>query len=118
MGIDFSPPRRRGLCRVQEEVKWRQQLLSQNDQVLQSLRVELKVYEKLDEEHGIPRGAGALGRGLSRPGLCVLGCPLTQTRSSVPSRNAVVKPHAHLPGAVGIFCSKLFSEGAAGNMAG
>lgn len=39
---------------MQEEVKWRQQLLSQNDQVLQSLRVELKVYEKLDEEHRIP----------------------------------------------------------------
>ncbi|XP_026960854.1 CDK5 regulatory subunit-associated protein 2 isoform X3 [Sagmatias obliquidens] len=39
------------LSRVQEEVKVRQQLLTQNDKLLQSLRVELKVYEKLDEEH-------------------------------------------------------------------
>uniref|UniRef100_A0A2K6LKW4 CDK5 regulatory subunit-associated protein 2 n=1 Tax=Rhinopithecus bieti TaxID=61621 RepID=A0A2K6LKW4_RHIBE len=39
------------LSRVQEEVKLRQQLLSQNDKLLQSLRVELKAYEKLDEEH-------------------------------------------------------------------
>uniref|UniRef100_A0A8C0CUD4 CDK5 regulatory subunit-associated protein 2 n=1 Tax=Balaenoptera musculus TaxID=9771 RepID=A0A8C0CUD4_BALMU len=43
------------LSRVQEEVKVRQQLLAQNDQLLQSLRVELKVYEKLDEEHRRPR---------------------------------------------------------------
>ncbi|XP_055207782.2 CDK5 regulatory subunit-associated protein 2 isoform X2 [Gorilla gorilla gorilla] len=39
------------LSRVQEEVKLRQQLLSQNDKLLHSLRVELKAYEKLDEEH-------------------------------------------------------------------
>ncbi|XP_021117822.1 CDK5 regulatory subunit-associated protein 2 isoform X4 [Heterocephalus glaber] len=39
------------LSRVQEEVKLKQQLLSQNDKLLQSLRVELKMYEKLDEEH-------------------------------------------------------------------
>ncbi|MEJ1282821.1 CDK5 regulatory subunit associated protein 2 [Cricetulus griseus] len=39
------------LSRVQEEMKSRQQLLSQNDKLLQSLRVELKVYEKLNEEH-------------------------------------------------------------------
>ncbi|XP_033283230.1 CDK5 regulatory subunit-associated protein 2 isoform X6 [Orcinus orca] len=39
------------LSRVQEEVKVRQQLLTQNDKLLQSLRVELKVYEKLDAEH-------------------------------------------------------------------
>ncbi|XP_073662590.1 CDK5 regulatory subunit-associated protein 2 isoform X7 [Tursiops truncatus] len=39
------------LSRVQEEVKVRQQLLTQNDKLLQSLRVELKVYERLDEEH-------------------------------------------------------------------
>ncbi|XP_054219254.1 CDK5 regulatory subunit-associated protein 2 isoform X6 [Homo sapiens] len=39
------------LSRVQEELKLRQQLLSQNDKLLQSLRVELKAYEKLDEEH-------------------------------------------------------------------
>ncbi|XP_060056048.1 CDK5 regulatory subunit-associated protein 2 isoform X2 [Erinaceus europaeus] len=45
------------LSRVQEEVKTRQQLLSQNDKLLQSLRVELKVYEKLDEDHRKPRGA-------------------------------------------------------------
>ncbi|XP_029419571.1 CDK5 regulatory subunit-associated protein 2 isoform X3 [Nannospalax galili] len=42
---------RQELSRVQEEVKSRQQLLSQNDKLLQSLRVELRVYEKLDEEH-------------------------------------------------------------------
>ncbi|XP_016069203.1 PREDICTED: CDK5 regulatory subunit-associated protein 2 isoform X1 [Miniopterus natalensis] len=44
------------LSRVQEELKRRQQLLSQNNKLLQSLRVELKVYEKLDAaEHRIPR---------------------------------------------------------------
>ncbi|XP_046924604.1 CDK5 regulatory subunit-associated protein 2 isoform X6 [Lynx rufus] len=43
------------LSRVQEEAKSRQQLLSQNDRLLQSLRVELKVYAKLDEEHRRPR---------------------------------------------------------------
>uniref|UniRef100_A0A5F9C6Z6 CDK5 regulatory subunit-associated protein 2 n=1 Tax=Oryctolagus cuniculus TaxID=9986 RepID=A0A5F9C6Z6_RABIT len=42
------------LSRVQEEVKLRRQLLSQNDKLLQSLRVELKVYEKLEEEHRRP----------------------------------------------------------------
>lgn len=55
---------------MQEGLKWRQELLSQNNRLLQSLRVELKVYEKLDAQHGIPRGTGA-GPGLSRPGLCV-----------------------------------------------
>ncbi|EPQ15783.1 CDK5 regulatory subunit-associated protein 2 [Myotis brandtii] len=43
------------LSRVQERLKWRQELLSQNNRLLQSLRVELKVYEKLDAQHGIPR---------------------------------------------------------------
>ncbi|KAK2120235.1 CDK5 regulatory subunit associated protein 2, partial [Saguinus oedipus] len=46
---------------VQEEVKLRQQLLSQNDKLLQSLRVELKAYEKLDEEHRRPREASGEG---------------------------------------------------------
>ncbi|XP_062937842.1 CDK5 regulatory subunit-associated protein 2 isoform X2 [Cynocephalus volans] len=50
---------RNELSRVQEEVKLRQQMLSQNDELLQSLRVELKVYEKLDEEHRRPREARA-----------------------------------------------------------
>lgn len=45
-----------GLSRVQEEAKLRQQLLSQNDELLQSLRVELKVYKRLEEEHRRPRG--------------------------------------------------------------
>lgn len=36
---------------MQEEVKSRQQLLSQKDKLLQSLQMELKVYEKLAEEH-------------------------------------------------------------------
>ncbi|KAM6170018.1 LOW QUALITY PROTEIN: CDK5 regulatory subunit-associated protein 2 [Rhynchocyon petersi] len=49
------------LSRAQEEVKLRQQLLSQNDKLLQSLRVELKVYEKLDEEHRLPREASGEG---------------------------------------------------------
>ncbi|KAM5184903.1 CDK5 regulatory subunit-associated protein 2 isoform 5-T5 [Callospermophilus lateralis] len=39
------------LDRAQKEVQWRQQLLSQNHKLLQSLRVELKVYVRLDEEH-------------------------------------------------------------------
>ncbi|XP_004775696.1 CDK5 regulatory subunit-associated protein 2 isoform X2 [Mustela putorius furo] len=47
------------LSRVQEEAKLRQQLLSQNDELLQSLRVELKVYKRLEEEHRRPREAGA-----------------------------------------------------------
>lgn len=47
-------------------MKLRQQLLSQNDKLLQSLRVELKAYEKLDEEHRRLRGTGgALVRGPS-----------------------------------------------------
>ncbi|XP_069868701.1 CDK5 regulatory subunit-associated protein 2 isoform X4 [Dipodomys merriami] len=41
----------RELSRTQEEVMSKQQLLSENDELLQSLRVELKVYQKLDEEH-------------------------------------------------------------------
>ncbi|XP_023079440.1 CDK5 regulatory subunit-associated protein 2 isoform X3 [Piliocolobus tephrosceles] len=49
------------LSRVQEEVKLRQQLLSQNDKLLQSLRVELKAYEKLDEEHRRLREASGEG---------------------------------------------------------
>uniref|UniRef100_A0A2K6T4M5 CDK5 regulatory subunit-associated protein 2 n=1 Tax=Saimiri boliviensis boliviensis TaxID=39432 RepID=A0A2K6T4M5_SAIBB len=52
---------RQELSRVQEEVKLRQQLLSQNDKLLQSLRVELKAYEKLDEEHRRPREASGEG---------------------------------------------------------
>lgn len=39
------------LSRVQEEAKSRQQLLFQKDELLQSLQMELKVYEKLAEEH-------------------------------------------------------------------
>ncbi|KAM5298506.1 CDK5 regulatory subunit-associated protein 2 [Ctenodactylus gundi] len=42
---------RQVLSRVQEEVKVKQQLLSQNDKLLQSLLVELKMHEKLGEEH-------------------------------------------------------------------
>ncbi|XP_017358779.1 CDK5 regulatory subunit-associated protein 2 isoform X3 [Cebus imitator] len=52
---------RQELSRVQEEVKLRQQLLSQNDKLLQSLRVELKAYEKLDAEHRRPREASGEG---------------------------------------------------------
>ncbi|XP_019503803.1 PREDICTED: CDK5 regulatory subunit-associated protein 2 isoform X1 [Hipposideros armiger] len=51
------------LSRVQEEVQWRQQLLAQNNRLLQSLRVELKVFEKLDEEHRIPRESRAEATG-------------------------------------------------------
>lgn len=46
---------------MQEEVKVRRQLLTQNDKLLQSLRVELKVYEKLDEEHRRLQGTGCSG---------------------------------------------------------
>uniref|UniRef100_A0A4X1UW36 CDK5 regulatory subunit-associated protein 2 n=1 Tax=Sus scrofa TaxID=9823 RepID=A0A4X1UW36_PIG len=49
------------LSRMQEEAKLRQQQLSQNDKLLQSLRVELKVYEKLDEEHRRPRETSGEG---------------------------------------------------------
>ncbi|XP_064346531.1 CDK5 regulatory subunit-associated protein 2 isoform X3 [Camelus dromedarius] len=51
------------LSRVQEEVKLRQKLLSHNDKLLRSLQVELKVYEKLDEEHRSPREAGTEASG-------------------------------------------------------
>uniref|UniRef100_A0A7N5JL43 CDK5 regulatory subunit-associated protein 2 n=1 Tax=Ailuropoda melanoleuca TaxID=9646 RepID=A0A7N5JL43_AILME len=51
------------LSRVQEEAKLRQQLLSQNDELLQSLRVELKVYKRLEEEHRRLREAGAEASG-------------------------------------------------------
>lgn len=83
-----SPPcGRGGLSRVQEEAKSRQQLLSQNDRLLQSLRVELKVYAKLDEEHRRPRGTGRAARGASRPGAAAWG--LWAGRSF---RNAAVTP--------------------------
>ncbi|XP_006890813.1 PREDICTED: CDK5 regulatory subunit-associated protein 2-like [Elephantulus edwardii] len=49
------------LSRAQEEVKLKGQLLSQNDELLQSLRVELKVYKKLDEEHRQSREASGEG---------------------------------------------------------
>ncbi|KAL1776267.1 CDK5 regulatory subunit-associated protein 2 isoform X2 [Sigmodon hispidus] len=61
---------RQELSRVQEEMKSRQQLLAQNDKLLQSLRVELKVYEKLDEEHRQLQQAAqgeASGEGWKRP---------------------------------------------------
>ncbi|XP_066223406.1 CDK5 regulatory subunit-associated protein 2 isoform X2 [Saccopteryx leptura] len=60
---------RRELRRVREELKWRQQLLSQNDQLLQALRVELKVYERLDKDHRHPREprAEASGEGWKGP---------------------------------------------------
>uniref|UniRef100_A0A8C0P4J0 CDK5 regulatory subunit-associated protein 2 n=1 Tax=Canis lupus familiaris TaxID=9615 RepID=A0A8C0P4J0_CANLF len=45
------------LSRWAQEAQLRQQLLSQNEELLQSLRVELKVYERLDEEHHRPREA-------------------------------------------------------------
>ncbi|XP_059956605.1 CDK5 regulatory subunit-associated protein 2 isoform X2 [Mesoplodon densirostris] len=51
------------LNRVQEEANVRRQLLAQNDKLLQSLRVELKVYEKLDEEHRRPRETRAEATG-------------------------------------------------------
>ncbi|XP_012657916.1 CDK5 regulatory subunit-associated protein 2 isoform X1 [Otolemur garnettii] len=54
---------RKKLSRVQEEMRLRQRLLSQNDSLLQSLRVELKVYEKLDEEHRRLREARESGEG-------------------------------------------------------
>nr|KAF6331570.1 CDK5 regulatory subunit associated protein 2 [Pipistrellus kuhlii] len=56
------------LSRVQEGMKWRQELLSQNNRLLQSLRVELKVYEKLDAQHGIPRESRAETSGEGRKG--------------------------------------------------
>lgn len=43
---------------MQEEAELRKQLLAQNEKLLQSIRVELKVYEKLDEEHRKLRGTG------------------------------------------------------------
>lgn len=57
---------------MQEEVKWRQQMLSQNDKLLQSLRVELKVYEQLEEERrkqpGTRRSAQGPCREAGSPG--------------------------------------------------
>nr|XP_036878132.1 CDK5 regulatory subunit-associated protein 2 isoform X3 [Manis javanica] len=50
------------LSRVQEEAELRKQLLAQNEKLLQSIRVELKVYEKLDEEHRKLREAAGDGQ--------------------------------------------------------
>uniref|UniRef100_A0A671FLY9 CDK5 regulatory subunit-associated protein 2 n=1 Tax=Rhinolophus ferrumequinum TaxID=59479 RepID=A0A671FLY9_RHIFE len=61
------------LSRVQEEVKRREQLLYQNNRLLQCLRVELKVYQKLDEEHGIPRESRAEVSGEGWPGQDAVG---------------------------------------------
>lgn len=50
---------------MQEEAKSRQQLLLQKDKLLQSLQMELKVYEKLAEEHQqLQRGTVCSGQGL------------------------------------------------------
>ncbi|XP_037706849.1 CDK5 regulatory subunit-associated protein 2 isoform X3 [Choloepus didactylus] len=75
---------RNQLSRAQEEAKLRQHLLSQNDKLLQSLRVELKVYEKLVEEHRRPREARAeaSGEGLKGQDPCSdLHCLLTETQA-------------------------------------
>ncbi|XP_054999625.1 CDK5 regulatory subunit-associated protein 2 isoform X2 [Sorex araneus] len=57
------------LRRVQEEVELRQHLLSQNDRLLQALRVELKVYEKLDkEQRTAPKETRAEAAGEGRRG--------------------------------------------------
>ena len=98
-------------------MKWRQQLLSQNDKVLQSLRVELKVYEKLDEEHRIPRGAGRSGPRPLSASLC-LGLsahPNRVQRSFL--KCCHLTPHVP-PGHSRYILQQAFSEGAAGNMEG
>nr|XP_019586758.1 PREDICTED: CDK5 regulatory subunit-associated protein 2 isoform X2 [Rhinolophus sinicus] len=61
------------LSRVQQEVKRREQLLSQNSRLLQRLRVELKMYQKLDEEHGTPRESRAEVSGEGWPGQDAVG---------------------------------------------
>lgn len=61
------------LSRVQEEVERRERLLSQNSRLLQCLRVELKVCQKLDEEHGIPRESRAEVSGEGWPGQDAVG---------------------------------------------
>ncbi|XP_075416523.1 CDK5 regulatory subunit-associated protein 2 isoform X2 [Tenrec ecaudatus] len=63
------------LNRAQEEVKLRQQMLSQNDKLLQSLRMELTVYEKLDEERRLPREARVEAAGEGWRGQGPLGDP-------------------------------------------
>lgn len=72
-----------GFRRVQEESNRRQQLLAQNNKLLQSLRVELRVYEKLDVELRVPRGTGAWAEAF-----------LSQTGSAA----AAATPHTHLGG--------------------
>ncbi|KAH0507427.1 CDK5 regulatory subunit-associated protein 2 [Microtus ochrogaster] len=73
---------RQELNRVQEEMKSRQQLLSQNDKLLQALRVELKVYEKLDEEHRKPQRGEASKEGWNGPdSFSDLHCLLTEMRA-------------------------------------
>lgn len=69
-GLELTSLPHWGRCRAQEEVKWRQQLLWQNHKLLQSLRVELKVYVKLDEEHQrLRRGTGPGDPARHIPGL-------------------------------------------------
>ncbi|XP_055463511.1 CDK5 regulatory subunit-associated protein 2 isoform X6 [Psammomys obesus] len=76
------------LSRVQEEMKSRQQLLSQKDKLLQSLQVELKVYEKLDEEHGkLQRGARGESSGEGWMGLD----PFSNLRSLLTEMQALRK---------------------------
>lgn len=86
---------------MQEEVKLKQQLLSQNDKLLQSLRVELKMYERLDKEHkSRQQGTGCFGvrsfvsGAASLPGLLVAG----EGGQELPalSRRAESKPHTAL----------------------
>uniref|UniRef100_A0A8C3WS28 CDK5 regulatory subunit-associated protein 2 n=1 Tax=Catagonus wagneri TaxID=51154 RepID=A0A8C3WS28_9CETA len=74
------------LSRVQEEAKLSQQQLSQNDKLLQSLRVELKVYEKLDEEHRRPRG------GDKCPVATDISCDLFDSTPAVPPSSASETP--------------------------
>uniref|UniRef100_A0A4X1UTV2 CDK5 regulatory subunit-associated protein 2 n=1 Tax=Sus scrofa TaxID=9823 RepID=A0A4X1UTV2_PIG len=74
------------LSRMQEEAKLRQQQLSQNDKLLQSLRVELKVYEKLDEEHRRPRD------GDKCPVAIDISCDLFDSSPAVPPRSASETP--------------------------
>uniref|UniRef100_A0A2K5U260 CDK5 regulatory subunit-associated protein 2 n=1 Tax=Macaca fascicularis TaxID=9541 RepID=A0A2K5U260_MACFA len=79
------------LSRVQEEVKLRQQLLSQNDKLLQSLRVELKAYEKLDEEHRRLRVSETLP--LSENDTDSLSCDSGSSAISTPCVSRLVAGH-------------------------
>uniref|UniRef100_A0A8C6DV25 CDK5 regulatory subunit-associated protein 2 n=1 Tax=Moschus moschiferus TaxID=68415 RepID=A0A8C6DV25_MOSMO len=77
---------RRALSRLQEETALRQQLLLQSDKLLRALRVELKVYEKLDQGQWRPQD------GDKCPVATDSSCDLFDPTPAMPPRSASEMP--------------------------